>query len=145
MLDRTKNPRDRCNRPGGMATNFQGVDDVRDLIARALGRACRPILALLLARLFPATGRHRKSPPLTSDVRPAPAAAGPIVRLPAWRSSYSSEQTRPLNGEETALVRPYWAAHERAVRRRRRRVLWLATVGLDLDTRDIHAMAGGAR
>ncbi|WP_344633384.1 hypothetical protein [Streptomyces glaucosporus] len=82
--------------------------------------------------------------------RPVPAAVqgSPAVRSPARRSPYSSEQTRPLRGEETALVRPYWTAHERAVRRRRRRVLWLATVGLDLDTRNIHARpatAGGAR
>ncbi|WP_199185675.1 hypothetical protein [Streptomyces carminius] len=51
-----------------------------------------------------------------------------------------------MTGEESALVRPYWAAYERAVRQRRRRVLWLATVGLDVDTRNIHLRtAGGAR
>ncbi|WP_107415195.1 hypothetical protein [Streptomyces pini] len=44
-----------------------------------------------------------------------------------------------------AHVRPYWTAHERSVRRRGRRVLWMATVGLDLDTRNIHLRAHGVR
>ncbi|MFP8886068.1 MULTISPECIES: hypothetical protein [Streptomyces] len=130
---------------------------MRDLIARALGRARRPVLAALLARLLPASGRHRRTPvqapaPLrrTASARPAPTGASAVARIPAPRSPYSREQARPLDGADSALVRPYWAAHERtaherAARRRRRRVLWLATMGLDLDTRNIHAAAGGAR
>ncbi|MFP8943611.1 hypothetical protein ACLIYM_19555 [Streptomyces fenghuangensis] len=46
---------------------------------------------------------------------------------------------------DVAPVRPYWTAHERSVRRRRRRVLWMATVGLDLDTRNIHLQTHGVR
>ncbi|WP_410536939.1 hypothetical protein [Streptomyces sp. KL2] len=124
---------------------------MRDLIARALGRARRPVLATLLARLLPASGRHRRTPVpaparlrRTGSARPAPTGARAVGRIPAPRSPYSREQARPLDGADSALVRPYWAAHER-VARRRRRVLWLATMGLDLDTRNIHAAAGGAR
>ncbi|WP_307792378.1 hypothetical protein [Streptomyces verrucosisporus] len=121
---------------------------MRDLIARALGRARRPVLVLLLARLLPASGRHRRNP--TPTPVPAPLHRTGPARIPAPRSPYSREQARPLDGADSALVRPYWAAHERtaheqAARRRRRRVLWLATMGLDLDTRNIHAAAGGAR
>ncbi|MFG3108397.1 hypothetical protein [Streptomyces tendae] len=40
-------------------------------------------------------------------------------------------------------MRPYLAAHERdektRVQRLRRDILWCATYGVDLDTRDIHA------
>ena len=123
---------------------------MRDLIARALDRAYSPVLARLIVRVFPATGRHRGGPEPTpahraGSARPALSGEDPAVRIPAQRSPYSREQAAPLNGADSALVRPYWTAHERAVRRRRRRVLWLATMGLDLDTRDIHALAGGAR
>ncbi|MFP8962058.1 hypothetical protein ACLIYP_16095 [Streptomyces nanhaiensis] len=134
---------------------------MRDLIASALGRARRPVLATLLARLLPAGGRHRRTPVpapapprRTGSARPAPTGARAVGRIPAPRSPYSREQVRPLDGADSALVRPYWAAHERAAHeravheratRRRRRVLWLATMGLDLDTRNIHAAAGGAR
>ena len=123
---------------------------MRDFIARALGWAWSPALVRLAARVFPATGRHRGNPVPTpahraGSARPALSGEDPAVRIPAQRSPYSREQAEPLNGADSALVRPYWTAHERAVRRRRRRVLWLATMGLDLDTRDIHALAGGAR
>ncbi|MGW1489913.1 hypothetical protein [Streptomyces sp. NPDC002402] len=45
-----------------------------------------------------------------------------------------------LRGEDSALVRPYLLAHEQRLRRQRRRVLWLASYGIDLDTRDIHGL-----
>ena len=127
---------------------------MRDFIARALGWAWSPVLARLIVRMLPATGRHRKAHPpkhRETTARPLPTGGSPrrpdrpAARVPAQRSPYSREQAAPLNGADSALVRPYWTAHERAVRRRRRRVLWLATMGLDLDTRDIHALAGGAR
>ncbi|GHJ02643.1 hypothetical protein TPA0906_45080 [Streptomyces olivaceus] len=48
-----------------------------------------------------------------------------------------------IDGSSTPLVRPYLAAyeHEEKVRiqRLRRDILWCATYGVDLDTRDIHA------
>jgi len=123
---------------------------MRDFIARALGWAWSPALVRLVARVLPATGRHRGNPVPTpahrvGSARLVPGDAAPDVRIPAQRSPYSREQAGPLDGADSALVRPYWTAHERAVRRRRRRVLWLATMGLDLDTRDIHAVPGGAR
>ncbi|MGP4086056.1 hypothetical protein [Streptomyces sp. KR55] len=54
----------------------------------------------------------------------------------------------PLDGTDNALVRPYLAAHEREeqarIQRLRRDILWCATYGVDLDTRDIHAALGAA-
>ncbi|MEU8539663.1 hypothetical protein AB0C52_06605 [Streptomyces sp. NPDC048717] len=45
-----------------------------------------------------------------------------------------------LDGAGSLLVRPYRAGSAaRAVQRRRRRALWLATVGVDADRRNIHA------
>ncbi|GCB48611.1 hypothetical protein SNL152K_5937 [Streptomyces sp. NL15-2K] len=54
----------------------------------------------------------------------------------------------PIDGSTTLLVRPYLTAHEREekarLQRLRRDTLWLATYGVDLDTRDIHAWLGAA-
>lgn len=50
-----------------------------------------------------------------------------------------------LDGAGSPLVRPYRADHSRAAaQRRRRQALWPATVGVDIDHRNIHA-AGAAR
>lgn len=122
-----------------MATNFQGVDDVRDLIARALGWVRRSATALP-TRLFPATGRHRK-------------LSAPERRVSAIATTVTSENLCGPSGPYTlwtgevpgtASVRPYRTAYERSVRRRRR-VLWMATMGLDLDTRNIHVQTPGVR
>ncbi len=49
-----------------------------------------------------------------------------------------------LDGALSPLERPYLAAAaSRTAQRRRRRALWPATVGVDVDHRNIHA--GGAR
>ncbi|WP_323372217.1 hypothetical protein [Streptomyces katsurahamanus] len=48
-----------------------------------------------------------------------------------------------LHGDAIALVRPYLIAHERRVRRQRRRVLWLAVHGFDLGSRVIHGVEVG--
>ncbi|MDO0914307.1 hypothetical protein QQM39_26800 [Streptomyces sp. DT2A-34] len=68
---------------------------------------------------------------------PRPALA-PTVRL--WYE--------PIDGATTALVRPYLAAYESEekvrLQRLRRDILWCATYGVDLDTRDIHACLGAA-
>lgn len=102
--------------------------------------------------------------PLTSGNQNDPAR--PAVRIPSPRSPYSQDRA-PLDGGESPLsrpylprladtapevasqpgaarVRPYWTDRSRAVQRRRRRVLWLATVGVDIDTRNIHAHNVGA-
>ncbi|WP_156723131.1 hypothetical protein [Streptomyces apocyni] len=80
-------------------------------------------------------GRHRTRPAaLPAPSRPAPAA--PRQHAARARSPYGLDT--PLNGEDTALVRPYLAAYEerqeRARRRRRRLALVLAAdFGIDLD------------
>ncbi|WP_282697543.1 hypothetical protein [Streptomyces sp. CC208A] len=57
---------------------------------------------------------------------------------------------RTLNGESTALVRPYLVTHERqeerAARQRWRRLslVLAADFGVDLDTRDVHAVGVAA-
>ncbi|WP_395361170.1 hypothetical protein ACHGLA_15775 [Streptomyces sp. YH02] len=102
---------------------------MRNLIVRLLGRALIPVLLGLLMLTLPPTGRHRP--------RPASPPSGPRHRAPARRSPYAQEQTTLLDGAQSPLERPYLAA----VRRRRRRALWLATVGVDVDNRNIHAGA----
>ncbi|MFF7778704.1 hypothetical protein ACFZCG_30325 [Streptomyces tanashiensis] len=86
---------------------------------------------------LPPTGRHRPRP--VTHRRPAPPPSGPRHRAPTRRSPYAQEQTAPLDGSRSPLERPYLAAAQR----KRRRTLWLATVGVDVDQRNIHA--GAAR
>jgi hypothetical protein len=54
----------------------------------------------------------------------------------------------PIDGSATPLVRPYLAVYERdekaRLQRLRRDTLWLATYGVDLDSRNIHACLGAA-
>lgn len=68
----------------------------------------------------------------------------PGARIPAQRSPYSTEQTAVLDGAASPLPRPYlWVpVAEQTARWQRRQVLWLATVGVDLDRRNIHVTAG---
>ncbi|MDT9690572.1 hypothetical protein Q5762_19935 [Streptomyces sp. P9(2023)] len=75
----------------------------------------------------------------TADASPRPGPA----RLPAPRSPYGLDV--PLNGYETAMVRPYLLAHdqreERARQRQRRLALVLAAdFGIDLDIRVMHGL-----
>ncbi|MFE0772080.1 hypothetical protein [Streptomyces sp. NPDC058861] len=108
---------------------------MRNPIARVLGRAWIPVLLWLLMLTLPATGRHR--PTRTTHRRPA---AQPRHRALAPRSPYAREQTMPLDGARSPLARPYLAtATSRAAQRRCRRALWPATVGVDVDQRNIHA------
>ncbi|MFJ5832443.1 hypothetical protein [Streptomyces sp. NPDC093089] len=113
---------------------------MRNPIARALGRAWIPLLLWLLMLTLPPTGRHRPRPRPTAP----PAAAPRRHRAPTRRSPYAREQVMPLDGSRSPLVRPYLSGPgARSAQRKRRRTLWLATVGLDVDHRDIHA--GSAR
>ncbi|MFC8791862.1 hypothetical protein [Streptomyces cinereoruber] len=108
---------------------------MRNPIARVLGRVWIPVLLRLLMLTLPPTGRHR--PVRTTHRRPA---SPPRHRAPAPRSPYAREQAMPLDGARSPLIRPYLAtATSRAAQRRRRRALWLATVGVDVDQRNIHA------
>ncbi|MFG2645832.1 hypothetical protein ACGFYP_33225 [Streptomyces sp. NPDC048370] len=90
------------------------------------------VLIWLLILTLPPTGRHRPRP----VTRPVPPATAPRHRAPTRRSPYAREQAMLLDGAQSRLERPY-------VQRRRRRTLWLATVGVDVDQRNIHA--GGVR
>ncbi|MEV6245683.1 hypothetical protein AB0M38_05685 [Streptomyces sp. NPDC051742] len=111
---------------------------MRNPIARLLGRVLIPVLLGLLMLSLPPTGRHRPRP--VTHPRPAARRQAPRHRAPARRSPYAQEQTAPLDGSRSPLERPYLtAASARAAQRRRRRALWLATVGVDVDQRDIHA------
>jgi hypothetical protein len=96
------------------------VDDMLHLIAG--------IFELLLRLLLPAAGRHR-----SAETVPRPTVDLPTARLP---------RVPVLRGEDIGLVRPYLVAHERRQeerrRRVRRRVLVLATYGIDISPRRMH-------
>ncbi|MDW4907652.1 hypothetical protein RB628_20440 [Streptomyces sp. ADMS] len=126
-----------------------------------------------LARLLPPTGTHRKASAsmrafVTSKNTGEPACSA--VQVPGARRSPYSIDRAPLDGSasplsrpylpcldrvperqtvmasRTARVRPHWAARERVVRWRRRAVTVSAVgLGIDVDTRDIHAELDGAR
>lgn len=111
---------------------------MRNLIVRVLGRVLIPVVLHLLMCTLPATGRHREAPSRQADPLPRP---GRPVSPPRRRSPYAGEQTTLLDGSRSPLARPYLAAHSRpAAQRRRRRALWPATVGVDIDHRNIHAV-----
>ncbi|MGA5197832.1 hypothetical protein [Streptomyces exfoliatus] len=113
---------------------------MRNPIARLLGRVLIPVLLGLLGLSLPPTGRHRPRP--ATHPRPVARRQAPRHRAPARRSPYAQEQMAPLDGSRSPLERPYLTAvSARVAQRRRRRALWLATVGVDVDQRDIHAGA----
>ncbi|NML50045.1 hypothetical protein HHL19_10230 [Streptomyces sp. R302] len=107
------------------------------------------LLRLLLKAFRPPGSRRRVCAPPNA---PAPVQQA-LVRSPTVRprSPYGLMDT--LDGEGTALVRPYLLAYERQERQEERaaRQLWrrvslvLATdFGVDLDTRDVHAVGVAA-
>ncbi len=58
----------------------------------------------------------------------------------------ATHATPAFRREDCPLARPYFLAHdlhlrkEERLRRQRRRNLWFATYGIDLDTRNIHGV-----
>lgn len=131
----TEDPRDRYRRPGGMALNHNGVEDVLHRIAWLL----EPLLRLL----WPASGRHRhQNRHRAGGAAPAPAPAAPPGRRPSPHEAL-------LRGEDSRLVRPYLLAHEQRAQARqqraRRRTLWLAVHGIDVGPRRIHGVDVGSR
>ncbi|HET9383236.1 MAG TPA: hypothetical protein VFP69_20730 [Streptomyces sp.] len=134
----TEDPRDRYRRPGGMALNHIGVEDVLHRIALLV----EPLLRLL----WPASGRHRHRNRHRAGgaSRPTPAPAAPVA--PGRRPS--PHEALP-HGEDALLVRPYLLAHEQRARARqqraRRRTLWLAVHGIDVGPRRIHGVDVGPR
>ncbi|GGW34086.1 hypothetical protein CP966_13175 [Streptomyces galilaeus] len=134
----TEDPRDRYRRPGGMALNLTGVEDVLNRIACLL----EPLLRLL----WPASGRHRhRNRHRAGEGTPlAPVPAAPVA--PGRRPS---PHEALLHGEDSRLVRPYLLAHEQRAQARqqraRRRTLWLAVHGIDVGPRHIHGVDVGPR
>lgn len=81
------------------------------------------ILERLLCRVLPAAGRHRASVPVPSvAVADTPTLSLPRC-VPAWADGAASEARR-----------------RRGEQRSRRRVLWLATHGVDVRPRRVHGM-----
>lgn len=136
----TEDPRDRYRRPGGMALNHTGVEDVLHRIACLV----EPLLRLL----WPASGRHRQRNRhrhrAGGSARPTPVSASPVA--PRRRPS---PHEALLHGEDSRLVRPYLLAHERRAQARQqragRRTLWLAVHGIDVGPRRIHGADVGSR
>ncbi|MFC7919413.1 hypothetical protein [Streptomyces cinereoruber] len=110
------------------------------------------LLAWLLGVLAPGSGRRRSgtlpaTPPFarrTEEARPALRArfGPPRERTARPRSPYGLTET--LDGEATALIRPYLVECERQEERARQRwrclsLVMAADFGIDLDTRDVHA------
>ncbi|MFF7841738.1 hypothetical protein ACFZC6_23460 [Streptomyces ossamyceticus] len=134
----TEDPRDRYRRPGGMALNRTGVEDVLNRIARLV----EPLLRLL----WPASGRHchRNRHRAEGGARPTPVPAAPVAsgRRPSPHEAL-------LRGEDSPLVRPYLLAHEQREhakqQRSRRRTLWLAVHGIDVGPRRVHGVDVGSR
>lgn len=119
-----------------------GPVDVRNSIARAV-LAC---LRVFLAAVLPAKGTRRKtlSEPVNAPVSPAETTMTlRALKLP--RSPYAAYNAdpKPLRGEDTPLVRPYFAAFEderERVRAERRRAAELATYGIDVGPDVIHGI-----
>lgn len=91
-------------------------------------------------------GRHRAdrirmaaSFPPCPPRAPAGQQNGPEV--PSPRSPYGLHEL--LSGDETIMVRPYLAAHEKRERQRERRVTLLALDGIDIDPDVIHGVRVG--
>lgn len=88
-----------------------------------IARILEPMLRLLL----PGRGRHRAKHvrALTRPALPAPTRREPLALMPA----------PPIRGEDTVLVRPYLLTSEQwdEERSRRRRKVWLAPHGIDVD------------
>ncbi|MGW0823657.1 hypothetical protein [Streptomyces sp. NPDC002845] len=96
-----------------------------------IARLVEPLLRLLL----PGVGRRRGRIAATGEA--VQATAAPYADGPTARRSGS----RPLRGEDHALVRPYLLAHERREEERkrqvRRRAVKLAVHGIDIGPRVI--------
>nr|WP_063792751.1 hypothetical protein [Streptomyces aurantiacus] len=107
-------------------------------MSHRVARLFEPLLRLL----FPGTGRRRR--PVTA---PVGACACPPCSCPPCTCGEGPTSTRagsrPLRGEDHAMVRPYLVAHEREEARRqrgRRRALWLAVHGIDIGPQVIHGV-----
>jgi hypothetical protein len=107
-----------------------GVDDMSHRIAR--------FFEPLLRFLFPGSGRHRLAVTPTAPAHQRPTSS----YVHGWTARRAG--SRPLRGEDNAMVRPYLVAHEQREearrQRARRRALWLAVHGVDIGPRLIHGV-----
>ncbi|MEU9288512.1 hypothetical protein AB0D57_28405 [Streptomyces sp. NPDC048275] len=96
------------------------------------------LFELLLRLLLPGSGRRRRTVTATAPARRRPTSSYVYGRTARRAGS------RPLRGEDNAMVRPYLVAHERREearrQRARRRALWLAVHGVDIGPRLIHGV-----
>ncbi|KPI25345.1 hypothetical protein OK074_6959 [Actinobacteria bacterium OK074] len=84
--------------------------------------------------------------PYSTDRAPLDGSASRLVRpyLPGLDAHPADQSPDVATSPRPARVRPYWPARERVARWGRRTALVLAAdFGVDLDTRDIHAVAVG--
>lgn len=104
-------------------------------------------VARWLWRITSASGRHRAGHPSAARILSASSYERRMPPRPPVAPSVRSWY-EPIDGAATRLVRPYLTAYEREekarLQRLRRDTLWLATYGVDLDTRDIHGCLGAA-
>ncbi|MFS8365780.1 hypothetical protein [Streptomyces sp. CWNU-52B] len=104
-------------------------------MSRRIARLFEPVLQLL----FPGTGRRRRpvdaDAPVDGWCSCPPCMCGSVAEGPTTARVGS----RPLRGEDHAMVRPYLVDHERR-RRGRQRALRLAVHGVDLGPRPGHGV-----
>jgi len=132
--------------------------------AAALHRLVMTLVLWGLTRLFPPSGTRRK---VSTAIRTVVTCenmndhARLVARVPARRRSPYSVDRAPLDGYASRMSRPYLpagvdvaptmplsprTAREKAAQFGRRTALVLAAdFGVDLDTRDIHAVLDGVR
>lgn len=95
----------------------------------------------------PPSGRHRVGGPRLHHIPSALRSEALVLPRPPLAPTVRPWYT-PIDGTSTPLVRPYLTAYEHEekarLQRLRRDTLWCATYGIDLDTRDIHAVLGAA-
>lgn len=104
-------------------------------------------IARRLRRLVCGSGRHRAGRSLVMPFGPVLPPGRFDAPCPAAAPT-DRPRCEPIDGASTPLVRPYLTAYEQEekarIQRLRRDILWCATHGIDLDTRDIHACSGAA-
>lgn len=131
-----RNPRDRHERSGGVATLRKQAD-----VNHAIARLFEPLLRFRIAVSMKRHPQEWDAAPYTYPYS-CDYVAGPTV----YRTG-----ERPPRGEDSPLVRPYLSAHERELaeddarvaaeerrQRARRRTLWLAVHGVDAEPRRVH-------
>lgn len=129
-----------------MATNCVGADDAMDSI-----RCLAAWVMALLEPCRPASGWRPYPTPVSAVA--APWGAVPVVVRPAVPSPSAVPVWEPWDGSDPDPVRPYvvvyeaerWREDERERQAERRRALWFATLGMDVEPLRVHRAGAGAR